>query len=522
MSYKGGDLDMLCVGTAQPREVTEVGERPLDPGWGQLPAAGASPIAVDEVVLASCNRAFDIAQFHAAGSVRPEHLLHALTRVDAATTILADLGIRADVLRRDTAIAIASEMPGGVIDAPRNPRASSAFAEALRRAAVAAYARRQPAGVRDVVRAVLLAGPDAPGAALLMRAAIDPARLDRWRDEPRREALPSAQLVRTEPPPAPPATEMLVARFEQVHTSMQTLREEAAADRKAVGELLRAMKAELQGWRAEAVQATEAAQAARAAGDLVRTLKSDVQAWRAEAVQAAEATQAALAARSAAAGLVPASGADRSAAIEAVLEAKLGEFAGAMAALAARLGAVDKLADGDPWNALGARLEAVEGSVAGQGDKLADMLASALALRRQEEQARQTALEASIRSHVLAAEEAQKASERELRRIHGTLEQLGIGHHSLSEGIAAWQSESSGDISVLSNRLQRLDRSALDQLDRLGGEVQALRQDFADAEARRNNSSFKRWLFGTDNVFATSWREEFAAARARLRPGDKS
>jgi hypothetical protein len=477
MPYKGGDLDVRCVGAAPSRELADLAERGFDPGWGPLPAAGASPIMVDEVVLACCNCAFDVAQFHASVSVRPEHLLHALTRIDAAAAILADLGIRTDMLRRDTAVAIAAEMPGGVIDGARAPRASSAFADALRRAAAEAYARRQPASVRDVVRALVAAGPDAPAAALLMRAAADPARLDRWRGEPRRETLALAQLVQSEqPPPSTPGMEALVARLDQVQAGLLALREEAVADRRAMSDLLRALKVELQGWRAEAAQAAQSVS-------------------------------------------VPAG--DRSAAVDAVLEAKLGEFGRAMAALASRLGAVDRLAAGDPWQALGARLEAVEGSVAGQGSKLADVLAAALSQRRQEEEARQIALQASIRSQAQAAEEAQKSRERELRQIHDALDRLAATQQTLSDGLAAWQSESSGDVSVLSNRLEQLDRSALDLLDRLGGEVQALRQELADNGAHRSNG-FKRWLYGTGSVFATSWRDEAAAIRARFRPGDKS
>lgn len=474
MPYKGGDLDLRGVGMASSREVPGIAERVFDPAWG--PPAGAAPhaIAVDELVLACCNRAWDVAQFHGSGSVRLEHLLHALTRIEAAAAILGELGIRADSLRRDTAVAIAADMPAGTIDGTGAPRASPAFADALRRAAVEAHARRQPTSLHDLLRALLGAGPESPAAALLMRAAADPHRLERWRDEPRREALAPAQLVRMEAQATtqPPATDVLVARLDQMQASVQALREEAAADRRATGDLLRTLQAELQAWRTEAARAP----------------------------------------------------ADRSAAVDAMLEAKLGEFGQAMAALAGRIGAIDKLAAGNPWQALGARLEAVEGGIAGQTSKLADALNRALSQRRQEDEGRQIALEASIRAQVQAAEEAAKAREHELREIHDALVRIGASQQALSDSLAAWQVESSGDIGILSNRLQQLEQSALDLLDRLNGEVQQLRHELLEDEARRGNG-FKRWLYGTGSVFATSWRDEAASIRQALdrsRASDKS
>src|SRR4029453_5426348 len=71
MPYKGGDLDLRSAGPT-------FGEP-----WGR-PAAEPSPIAVDELVLACCNRAYDVARFHGSADVRLDHLLHALTHVPAA------------------------------------------------------------------------------------------------------------------------------------------------------------------------------------------------------------------------------------------------------------------------------------------------------------------------------------------------------------------------------------------------------------------------------------------------------
>src|SRR6185295_596045 len=133
----------------------------------------------DDLVLACCNDAFDVARFHASGDVRLEHLLHALTRVGTAADVLAELGIRVDTLRRETAVAIAAEMPAGLVANDLMPHASAAFEDVLRRAADLAARRHMSAGLHDLLRAVLGGGPGSPAATLLMQAATDPQRLER-------------------------------------------------------------------------------------------------------------------------------------------------------------------------------------------------------------------------------------------------------------------------------------------------------------------------------------------------------
>ena len=337
MPYKGGDLNLRSAGPAPAREAQGSAERGFGEAWGRPPAE-PNAIAVDELVLACCNRAYDVAQFHGSADVRLDHLLHALTHVPAAAQVLAELGIRADTLRRETAVAIAADTPAGPADRANGPRASAALTDALRRAADPALARQLPASVHDLLRALLGGGPGSPAAHMLIRAAVDPQRLERWRDEPRREAfIPASPTGPAEARPrdlVPVAQDALLDRFAQMEAALRALREDMAADRRATGDLLRAVHVELQAFRAEGVRAPAA---------------------------------------------------DRSEAVDAVLEAKLGEFGRAMAALAGRLGAIDKLAASDNWQALGARLEAVEGRIGAQTTELAGTLASALSQRPQEE-----------------------------------------------------------------------------------------------------------------------------------------
>ena len=146
MTYKGNDLDLRPPRpTARARESAGPAVRAGNGtnGAGAPPVSTiAGPIAVDDAVLACCNCAYDVARFHASEDIRLEHLLHALTRVGAATEVLAELGIRVDTLRRETAVAIAAEMPAGSVEGDGMPHASAAFADVLRRAADQAARRR--------------------------------------------------------------------------------------------------------------------------------------------------------------------------------------------------------------------------------------------------------------------------------------------------------------------------------------------------------------------------------------------
>ena len=441
MPYKGGDLDLR---SASPT---------FADAWGRGAAADAHPIAVDELVLACCNRAYDVAHFHGSADVRLDHLLHALTHVPAAAHVLAELGIRADTLRRETAVAIAADTPAGPVDRANGPRASAALSDVLRRAAEPALARHLPASVHDLLRALLGGGPGSPAAHMLVRAAVDPQRLERWRDERRDVLIPTPPISQVF---APAMQDAILDRLAQMETSLRALREDMAADRKAAGDLLRTVQAELQAFRA-------------GGGGVL-------------------------------AG-------DRSGAVEAVLEAKLGEFGRAMAALAGRLAAVDKLGAGDNWQALGARLEAAEERIGAHATELAGTLASTLSQRLQEDAerhwqssgAQQIALDAKAREH-------------ELEEIHEAVAQLNTSQQLLGDNLASWRAESGGDTAILSNRLEQLEHHILDLLDRLDNKVQAARLEHHEAESRRGNG-FKRWLYGTGSVFATRVRHEVATVR---------
>src|SRR5581483_8200631 len=152
-----------------------------------------------------------------------------------------------DRLRRDTAASIAAEMPAGPLEHKGTPRASAALEEVLRRATDLAARRRAPAGLHDVLRALLGGGPGSPAATLLMQAASDPQRLERWRDEPRRESLASLPAGEAEAwPHGTPVSEALHEHLGQLEIAVRSLREEVAADRLELVELLREARPDLE------------------------------------------------------------------------------------------------------------------------------------------------------------------------------------------------------------------------------------------------------------------------------------
>jgi len=475
MAYKGADLDLRT-----PRLATSPGEpatplrEPAGNGGARLAGSFGAPITVDETVLACCDRAYDIARFHGAADVRLEHLLHALTRVGVAAEALTELGIRVDGLRRDTAVAIAADLPASPLEVDARPRASVAFEHVLRRAADQAGRWHAPAGVHDLVRTMLAGGPASPVTALLMKAAADPQRLERWRDAPLRRAFdavpPEASAGAATGPVSPELAQALLGRLDAMTSSLQGFEAQAAADRQALSALLRDAQSALQALSGE--------------------------------------------------GRPP----PGSHVVEALV-GKLGELEKMLGVLADRLAGIEGLAStGDAWQELCERMRAIEGRLGTQALDVANRVGAAVAerlegaqtgLRHLEEETekrwssngeRQIALEASVRAHLKSAEEAEKKHERDLNEIYQALVKLGANQQTLGDNFTGWRIESGGDIGIVSNRVQQLERTVLDLLSHLGTDLRAWRQESRVGGNRVE--SFKRWLYGTSKALASGWREE--------------
>lgn len=165
MAYRGEDLDLRTPQTGVPGDLLS---EPLGNGRSRL-SASRSPILVDEVVLACCNHAFDVAGAHRSTEVRIEHLLHAMTRIDGGASALEARGLRLAGLRRESATIIASEIPIGLGSGQSRPRRSDDLETVLRTASNYAARRNQAASVDDVIDALLEMPSDVPGISLLAR-----------------------------------------------------------------------------------------------------------------------------------------------------------------------------------------------------------------------------------------------------------------------------------------------------------------------------------------------------------------
>ena len=212
MGYRGDDLDLRTPQTwsATPADLAGAGEISGAPG-GLRSGYRAAPIWVDDTVLACSNHAFDVALAHRSGEVRIEHLLHALTRIDAAADALEARGVRVASLRRDSATIIASDIPVGLPNGKGAPRRSEEFGEVLRLAAANASRRNAPAGIEDLLYVLFDQRSDLPGLVLLQRNTVRTIR------EPV-EPLPPLTRYLVEPPryAAPPQNERYVKQPEQI------------------------------------------------------------------------------------------------------------------------------------------------------------------------------------------------------------------------------------------------------------------------------------------------------------------
>ena len=123
-------------------------------------------------------------------------------------------------------------------------------------------------------------------------------------------------------------------------------------------------------------------------------------------------------------------------------------------------------------------------------------------------------LEAAVRAHLETAAAATKARERELGEVYEALVKLGANQQTLGNNLNTWRLENSGDLSIISNKLEQLEQTTLGVLTRINAEFQSLREE--EAEGTRRPGTFKRWLYGTSSVLADNWRQEAKSIRNLL------
>ena len=589
MAYRGEDLDLRL---PQPRGSRETyapsefglnGTRPRAP----LASGGRDPVVIDDTVMACCNHAYDIAQAHGASEVRLEHLVHALTRVEAAAEILEERGIREAHLRRESAAVIASEIPVGLAHSQSAPRASAEFEDVLRRASDQASVQHDSRGatVHDLLWVLLNYNREIPAIALLLRHAAGwqswdwpnrPAARDLQRDEPRRrEQLRepprapdrvASRVADRRPPRTPPpsyvpqsGSDNISARLEQMEQSLRALHNDAAADRRAMSDLMRDLQRNIQDNRGPANGDTSVMI------EQLRAVEANVE----DRLEHLARTATALT--------------DRLQGLEGTVSGSLQEGSRNWMAVGDRLKSLDKVVSNNSTSGLAdlvtdqlvsvteqvrqatQRLEALERTMetrqaegqralSGVSERLRSIDETMTAQRREQQQSAQNpaGLQSmlsdrfqafkgqmdqqrldltSAMAQVLeplaqrvigvetAVKEKAEAGKSDLAEVHDALVKLGTNQQTLASNLEQWRVESGGDLGIISNRLELLERGSaqpLEMLAQLQSDMQGVQQ-VALADYDHNRRGFKHWLFGTDDIFAGSWKDETAAVRARLK-----
>jgi len=240
MQYKGDDLDLRVPQGRQPRDVPAAADVDVGAGTARWPRASAygsapDPVWVDEVLLACCNYAYDIATLNGAAEVGLKHLVNAMSRVEPAARILEARGVRDAQLRRESGALIASEIPMSATAERVAPRRGPDFEDVLRRAAEQAGRRGAAATVEDVLWVMLNYARDLPSVLLLRRLTPDWQRLD-W-PRPRESAVPAA-----EPRAALSASagfDGVAGRIAQIEDSVRLIHADLAAERRILADLIR-------------------------------------------------------------------------------------------------------------------------------------------------------------------------------------------------------------------------------------------------------------------------------------------
>lgn len=415
MHYKGDDMDLRVPHARLSRE--GYGTAEYDPAFNNgrwrvasgSSAAGTEPLWVDEVVLACCNTAFDMALAHGATEVALEHLVHALTRVEAASRVLEARGVREGQLRRESAALMASDVATGSSADRLSPRRSADVEDVLRRASEIGGRRGVAASVDDLLWVLLNYGRDVPVIQLLRRLTPDWQRLDWGRgrelsvgvaltEAPR--YVPQPELPRYIPLPVEPTRvvqvagiEALAQRLALIEDSMRLVHAELSADRKALAELVRDVQRDIVSSRGDAaalrndlgqrLDALERVTQARGDGgrlaERMQQLEKAVHSglgegarnWAAlgQRLQAFEGTLHALSESGAIAPLM-----ERLEKVEALLELRAGDFTHSVEGVAGRLAALERLAEAGAgerarnWNNLSERLGMLETQLASRPD----------------------------------------------------------------------------------------------------------------------------------------------------------
>ncbi len=566
MSYRGEDLDLRTPRTWSATPADLAGWSQSEPALnGPRPratygAARGGPIWVDDTVLACVNHAFDVALAHRAGDVRLEHLLHALTRIDAAAEALEARGVRVAALRRESATVIASEIPVGLTNGKSAPRRSEELEHVLRAASAMAARRNAPVGIDDLLQLILDVEPDLPGLALLNRIAPRPAMPPpepvyqrplyaqdppRYMPEPRYSEAPEPMRERPRPAPAyysePPAASARPQRQEFSATPTDNI-QNSRLD--ALEQMVRAVSGDLSNERT-------------VFSSLLQDLQRDVTAQREDHSLAGGG----LTDRLAAVERALVSGFDslneQVQSLEAASDTRPIQID--LAPLTNRLDIIEEAVlsrESEPVTEIVANLKKLEDAIVSERTRVMETSAvlnreiatvaqaienqeadlatalltpvaekldriSALGEARSNEASqglkllseRIVAVETAVSSYAAKSADAQTANAGDLQEVHDALMKLNANQHTLASAIEQWRTEGrqtvtsiASEVAGFGQRFANLETEAtkpMAMLEALTTSVDKMHRVTVERYHRRNR--FWYWLFGTDDWLAASW-----------------
>jgi hypothetical protein len=507
MDYRGQDLDLRTARWSA-SSTDPTGWREASPAQPQSPPhpaprpvpSRAGPIWVDDALLACANQAYDVAMAYRSYEVRLEHLLLAMTRFEPAAQSLEARGVRVVSLRRDCAVVIAGEPAAGTGETVK-PSRSAELEDVLRLASSRASHQNRPAGVDDVVQALSEIGGDLPGGDLIARHFPRPTR-EYWGNagaqrgqhltSHRPETSEAESPLAIAPPQSAPVFDQAV---------LQTIFDRLADLERAFSERLFAVEQAL----------------ARQPAPLPPT-PIDVDFGPVETRLSSIET--ALQTRPAGEGVVaidPALG-DRLWAIEHALGVERTE----------RTSAVTQLSDEITGVRSAVRLAAQnsEEAYSQLSDQLLQLSAT-IELRRNDVPSdlggRIAGIEQALDSFDQKAAETQAVYSAEIAELHDALMKISANQHTLAGALDNWRNNDSGEIHLINTRIGAVHEDGAKRLaaiEKLCADVETLSQlVLEDRTLPKQQSSFKHWLYGTEDWIRASWRgPKWRARPPRLLP----
>ena len=511
------------------------------------------PAGQDEIVTACCDLAYESARAGGSREVILVHLVHALSRVPDAARILDGEGVAVAALRRDTAEIIFSDMPVGQSFGSPPSTASEDFNTAMDLAAASMRRRGTRAvSVSDLLVGVINGDQDALAVQLLRR------HWPNWQD-----AVVDGLTTDIFSPgslPLPPAAgyavpENVETRLRAIESAMSTLLGEISNDRDTFAKVLsevqeavanqRADSSRLQASLVEQVKALQQAvdthrldSTSVPAGllDRVGDFENSVEKKIGEAISVWHALDNRLKGLEQRLTAVPGEGGlaspellDKLATFERGIDVRLDKAAATWGTMTERMAALEgavmgeTAGDGHMQAQLSDRMQAMEKMLEAQRHDIANQLNTALpdqlrALQKSVEgksgqfpnensddwddfSERLFTLESAVTEQRTSAQDIAKANETQLGEIRAALGKLATSQQTLTGALDQWRLDATGDLGIISNRLETLEHMSVrpvEMLEQLNVSLHSQHQPVRKVMAVKQRG-FWRWLFGVPN-----------------------